>query len=128
MREFFRGWRRKLGALLLLVSVPLLVGWMRSLIVFDLWSFHIGNVFGVVRSGWGRFYVELSDMPSMAFLGYATGLLGDQPPQVGDRSIPYLAVLIPVSLAAAALILWPRKSPVSDEARPTSENLGTPER
>jgi hypothetical protein len=38
MREFFRGWRRKAGCITLAIACVLLAGWMRSLIVIDIYS------------------------------------------------------------------------------------------
>jgi hypothetical protein len=36
MREFFAGWRKKIGALTLLTACLLMAGWVRSLIVDDI--------------------------------------------------------------------------------------------
>lgn len=35
MREFFQGWRRKAGVVILVMALALMVGWLRSLIVAD---------------------------------------------------------------------------------------------
>jgi hypothetical protein len=41
MREFFRGWRRKVGCVTLLMACALLVGWVRSHVVLDSLSFSV---------------------------------------------------------------------------------------
>jgi hypothetical protein len=38
MSEIFRGWRRKAGCVTLAIACLLLVGWLRSLIVIDIYS------------------------------------------------------------------------------------------
>ena len=43
MREFFRGWRRKLGVLTLGVAVVLMAGWVRSMTTHD-WLYFPGHV------------------------------------------------------------------------------------
>ena len=35
MREFFRGWRRKIGVIMLVLACVLVAGWVRSKSVFD---------------------------------------------------------------------------------------------
>lgn len=35
MREFFRGWRRRLGCITLLMAVVVTIGWVRSLFIGD---------------------------------------------------------------------------------------------
>lgn len=50
MREFFRGWRRKVGVVALLLTCVFAAGWVRSHAVSDRIDFHIRNHYQTVIS------------------------------------------------------------------------------
>lgn len=43
MRAFFKGWRRKVGSVALLMAIGLAVLWMRSKFAADSFQFYVGN-------------------------------------------------------------------------------------
>ena len=43
MGEFFRGWRRKIGVVTLVMALLFMGGWVRSLSIQDVLSFHSGR-------------------------------------------------------------------------------------
>ena len=68
MSEFFRGWRRKVGLLTLLMACVLIGAWMRSLIFSDQLGFSIGasNYFLSSANGcfrWTRYAHIVNDSP-----------------------------------------------------------------
>lgn len=54
MREFFRGWRRKVGCVTLLISCVLMVGWMRSRAKLDTVYIPVFNRLHLVVSARGE--------------------------------------------------------------------------
>jgi hypothetical protein len=63
MREFFRGWRRKVGCVTLVMTCALMGLWMRSIRTFDEVLVGIGNAKYFVSSAQGGFGL-LIDEPS----------------------------------------------------------------
>jgi hypothetical protein len=57
MREFFRGWRRKIGVLTLLMACVFAAGWVRSFTVTDLFVFAVGqnqtDILGSLKGSFG---------------------------------------------------------------------------
>lgn len=53
MREFFQGWRRKLGSLVLVMACGLMVLGFRSYLITDVWSAHVFGDAHYVQSGHG---------------------------------------------------------------------------
>lgn len=133
MREFFKGWRRKIGVLTLAMSVALMGLWIRSLHTFDEIFVAIGNAKYFVSSAQGGFGLLIDEpsgrSPSFAIfsepipppcpqidldfvevpkqglesLGFYFG--GDE-----DRNatfvMPYWSIIWPLVISAAYLILW----------------------
>jgi hypothetical protein len=119
MREFFRGWRRKLGCVTLGFACLLVFGWIRSGIVEDVFSW----------KGYARELAIVSfdsslglcvwDIPSRdALIGWRTEPLNRSkrdawvgvpgaPFNVG--SLPYWVITIPLTLLSAVLLLWPSR-------------------
>jgi len=59
MGEFFRGWRRKLGVLTLVMALGFMTGWVRSLIQCDKVQWRgMGNKIHVIESNSGRWQWE----------------------------------------------------------------------
>lgn len=135
MREFFKGWRRKLGCVALVMAMILIVGWMRSAVYEDVIRFWVSNdriqMFFSSRgtlSWWGWSDVNLWP-PEIAWWYYAipeNGIGIEFPPDVARRryrysepvdrsrfacwSVPYWWLVAPLTLLSAYLILWkPRK-------------------
>ena len=50
MREFFRGWRRNLGLVTLVIALVLMAGWIRSEAIGDDITFRIGKCGTEIRS------------------------------------------------------------------------------
>jgi hypothetical protein len=128
MREFFRGWRRKIGVMPLVVACAFMAGWVRSQALFDQIAAR-GNLFlsngGCVVwdwKGWGGSDSSITDWYSnMATPFDEDWYLGSD----GVR-LPYWAIVIPLTLLSAHLLLSkprPRKPPEStkppDEAQVT---------
>ncbi|WP_029246751.1 hypothetical protein [Schlesneria paludicola] len=71
MREFFRGWKRKLGVVTLVMACMLAILWVRSLCVWDGLQFCSGkdsmeNFVSVDQSLiWGRLHIENHELASM---------------------------------------------------------------
>lgn len=125
MRDFFSGWRRKVGCLLLCVACLLSLLWYRSLFFGDRMAI---GLFGAV-SQLGEFSVGFSTHPgnfaanSVPLHGVQTGT---SPTGMGwtirelrwshmGLPIPYWPIVIPLAAIAAILILWPRRK---RESRP----------
>lgn len=81
MREFFKGWRRKAGCLVLLMSIVLLCGWFRSMIVTDQLEVAIGdsNHFFTSTEGyfrWTRWEVKVPGVAPWVWHSVAHGSPG----------------------------------------------------
>jgi hypothetical protein len=103
MREFFHGWRRKTGIITLVVGLGLMGMWIRSYRLMDIVvkSNHLlGSCEGFLL--WCR-------RPQSKLYFFTCEAFGQKiDPDVWK--IPYGAIVIPLTILSAYLILWkPRK-------------------
>ena len=130
IREFLRGWRRKIGCLALALACLLVVGWLRSRFYYDCVLFDFVNRKHHVVSMnntivWGAFDigsmmfsftcwckpvgeglpedVEFAKVRSWFYFELNDGIPG------AVWTIPYWSIVIPMTSIAAILILWPGK-------------------
>ena len=134
MREFFQGWRRKMGCVLLLVAAAFTGGWIRSLSVVDTFGFVNGDPqspiwIGSVDSTFvlvGRIPVDWTTIPSTLNLWETEPFVPDtelmpEGTQWSYRyfrfgygfnsfcqfvAIPYWMIVIPLITLSAGLIFW----------------------
>ncbi len=123
MRAFFKGWRRKAGCVTLLMSLMLIVGWMRSYCVLDRVEIDIGARRLKITSFHQKIYCFRVDGHGLGiqwgtkkFPRYEVGeqiarALDDTLAQSSSGCIlPYWSLACPLTLLSAHLILWkPRK-------------------
>ena len=127
MGEFFRGWRRKVGCVTLLMACVFMSAWVRSMMIGDfLHRTGTGNGFIEAESSNGFLIWWSSSKPLFTKqpppLCWVTGNLSnslkiqEQWPlirQFGNRSfvaVPYWSVVIPLTLLSAYLLFSkPRK-------------------
>lgn len=123
MRDFFKGWRRKLGCLTLVMAFALFTLCMRSLVTWDCLAFDIGErqQLFIAKDGWlmwDSFPDEIDD----GFIG--TIPASDQAefaeefdrlqhgPGYHELFFPLWPVVLLVATCSASLILWdPRPKP-----------------
>jgi hypothetical protein len=124
MREFFKGWRRKVGAVSLVVALLLIGGYIRSYLVVDSFHFPIKNRMHCLGSFYGYLsWAAYDAAPQDCFTGFRktpakrptamllTMMLGSNT-YVRQWAISYLWLATPVTLLSAYLILWkPRTKP-----------------
>ena len=82
MREFFRGWRRKVGCVTLLMACVLMGGWIRSLRVHDQLIVPRGDSVHIFASqngmlGWARISQLLATIPFSWTSTTLTGTMED---------------------------------------------------
>lgn len=113
MSDFFHGWRRKAGCVLLVLACALLSGWLRSLVRVDV----IRTPYCLLSSGAGTMVLNFSSRTTWGWHASAMtpvnawwvwfgsfGWLGD------GFGVPYCACTVPLAPLSAYLILWnPRK-------------------
>ena len=114
MGECFHGWRRKMGCVTLVVACFLFGIWMRSQFITDSHLF-LGSYFAQSQSG--QFSIlQMRIVPDTPLPLYDATIDISQ-----IWSVNYLALVAPLTLLAAYLILWkPRKSP----AKPVVDGAG----
>lgn len=140
MRDVFRGWRRKVGCVLLLLACAVLVAWLRSYLVDnDTITFatnphrqiysHDGSVAWNISypdDTWGHDFfwpmrapardIEPNALPQFNWRWEVCGFVGSEISLYGYRVVqywvPYWSIATPLALLAALLILWkPRSRP-----------------
>jgi hypothetical protein len=136
MREFFRGWRRKIGCVTLLMALAMTGAWFRSLILCDAILIRSGTswVDAIVSDAGHLMWADVCDdspdpviqwrqFPATMFrdqesiewhklwLSFAIGEFRSSKTVVGRIwSAPYCALVVPLTLLSAYLLLWkPRK-------------------
>ena len=144
MREFFRGWRRKSGVVLLVVACGFATIWIRSLSIVDVLDFRptrvrqlsIDSRNGVARPSfswitegslegqalleWNAHALQHCDHSWCVLPTFVFGFWGQSGATVtrGDflgLDIPYAFLTIAMTLLSVYLILWkPRKSVKQD--------------
>ena len=137
MREFFKGWRRKIGCVALVMACAFLCGWVRSLYATDTVIRSVNHTTEGVFSTEGSFGWFKQDHPEIinrsAFWEASVGEFGtiSDPTFVWSwngfssiesqsgraSSIPYWSIVIPLTLLSAYLIVWkPRQRTEPDHA------------
>lgn len=123
MSEFFRGWRRKVGCVTLILAVAATTSWMRSMILADTLMFGVGNEQYMVFSSdgmlsWYSWRFATSDRPSVGTQFVAKSIRLSDPSFFVATSyqrachlsrrwtIPYRVFAISLTLLSAYLILW----------------------
>ena len=126
MGEFFRGWRRKVGCVVMVMAIVPAGMWMRTTFAVDHMRLSIGNRSHTLLSSQGCF-VWMSYDASPSPFGWGSDDISDTrvPPselvklwrnalsalKVRIWYLPYMYSAIPLTLLSAYLILWkPRKS------------------
>ena len=137
MREFFKGWRRKAGLVTLAMACVLMLGWMRSRMVYDQCIWADSNHKNVVYSlngefGWLRWSTNRSQQMSFGSVPMGSEdeakwrMLHDMirvMHEAREWTCPYWCLAIPLTLLSAWLILGkPRKvKPVADLRLPARD-------
>ena len=135
MREFFNGWRRKVGCVALVMALVLTGEWLRSRVVQDQITLGVNQRCHVVVSSRGYLRWFAIDDASSPFLSWRSGVFTDIShgkfllaiPGRGtavvnvyagrDWTVPYAFVALPMALLSAYLILWkPRQRTEPDHA------------
>jgi hypothetical protein len=108
MHTFFHGWRRSAGVVLLVVALVLMVGWIRSDIVFD--QVVVAGNLVISNSGclvW--IWMGWHD-PDLNILHWYSDTASpfDEDWYLGTDGVrlPYWALAIPLTLLSAYLLLW----------------------
>ena len=135
MGEFFKGLRRKAGCVALVMACALMVGWLRSWVVFDELRFMTGahgqwfysehgschwdyewpkngaDISHVFNSGFESRELDINHSKYVAF-GYFRGRDNLNRGEYFSVTFSYGVVAIPLTLLSAYLILWkPRTKP-----------------
>lgn len=136
MREFFKGWRRKVGCVALVMALALMTGWLRSQFVFDDFNIRAGtmNSFSIESKRQSLCFCWVQDnseskseseitipfwmthdpsirgteVPLDQAVGEFRWLsnLSDEYPRGIILSGPYWSVTMPLTLLSAYLLLW----------------------
>ncbi|MDB5344383.1 MAG: hypothetical protein JWP89_2760 [Schlesneria sp.] len=123
MRDFFHGWRRKVGCVLLVVTCALAALWVRSLTVCDAIEFDFSDAQHTLFSCRGRGHWLRRDNCSgpsprvwseadleLAQARFAIKSLKlNRLPDPVEFRVGYCAIVMPLTLISAILILWPKR-------------------
>ena len=136
MPNYFRGWRRKLGVLTLVIACVSTVGWVRSFAIGDLFELITGQ--GTIHEfasesgaiqwrccGESEIYFspfweswKIAEIPDGRFIepksSHSIIRYADEPTSCGNASCPYCMIVIPLNLLSAYLLLSKPR-----DARPT---------
>lgn len=110
MREFFRGWRRKMGCVTLVMACALMGLWLRSGVIDDLISFEYAGVDYMVLCQDGAISVGTSNSksPSLFSFGHFSDSRGWLVHM--DHKTELWKAILPLTLLSAYLLFWnPRK-------------------
>lgn len=107
MREFFKGWRRKLGCVTLVLVLPILALWIRSFTCFD--QIAAGGNLVISNSGcmvwnwmgWGGPDATITDW----YTGIASPFGEDWYFGSDGVRFPYWSIVIPLTLLSSWLLL-----------------------
>ena len=119
MREFFRGWRRKVGCVTLVIACVLAAMWLRSFIVGDEWFYVLGEQQYMLLSSDGRVFLSSWDVNTRDRQFGVTSIPKSDPlflwKTIGNQGAAhrsehwtrgYWQFTIPLTLLSAYLILW----------------------
>jgi hypothetical protein len=136
MREFFRGWKRKIGAAALAMTCVFAMGWLRSFANYDRKFFQIDDHrFLLIFSSNSCFGTTITiqsdirlppDVPKidLRFVGFSmsaefgTNYFAGPTGQVFHVAIPYWLIVTPLTLISAWCLL--SKPPSKPTAQPES--------
>ena len=118
MREFFRGWKRKLGCVTLVMACLAMAGWTRSYsvedrIVVEDAGYRISSVFGRIQWTW-KYYHEV---PSQMIKWHRQDVRTIPPEYEGpdyrnyDQELSYWVIVIPLTALSCFLLLKKPKTP-----------------
>ena len=135
MREFFHGWRRKVGCVTLVMALALNGAWIRSHVVYDNVTFVMGGQQQMIHLQRGEiiwWWWNLNGAPQKrgrVNIAHAHGedgipdlwrnaaSLAIDGQMIQGTSIPCLPFSFPLTLLSAYLLLWkPRKRTEPDHA------------
>jgi len=122
MSDFFHGWRRKAGCVLLVMTSFLTLAWIRSHVFFDVFVFERNHrhqlVFNMDGSAYWRSVKQNFDtgFPLHKWISANptvpnAKILQSVGPTDAVWTVPYRLFAIPLTLLSAYLILWPGKRP-----------------
>ena len=119
MGEFFKGWRRKAGLVMLVLAMFVTFGWMRSYIIGDAIFLRQHRTERVLSSLFGHVYwykrelsepIGLSIFWHTAETAYLRELNLNKDQVLPSNAVPYWSLILPLTLLSAWLILAkPRK-------------------
>ncbi|MEI8380571.1 MAG: hypothetical protein WCJ09_10610 [Planctomycetota bacterium] len=127
MGEFFRGWRRKLGSILLLMAFLAYGEWMRSYVYYDLiWIEAFNTSCGFVTNA-GKFRVEIGGTQFEELYGWRDYPISEAenlmfgtpngPVRTSDANLPFCPFVLAITLLSGALIIYPGKRSSLDRAK-----------
>jgi len=112
MREFFKPWRRRVGLLVLTVSCAMTALWVRSFRMHDqivLRRDEVGN--GLVIVSWsGGAYLSRVQLPLSPLPFLITHELPLDDPIRHQHDVPYLPIMVALTLLSAGLLLVPARN------------------
>ena len=125
---FVHGWRRKSGALTLMIACFLMVMWIRSRLVIDCVEFSTPHRQHAIASFWGRIALKSADLSGPNRSGWFSIDLRQLPStlekllDLSDLSgrnpiqwvVPYWSVTIPLTTLSAYLLVSAPRKPKSE--------------
>ena len=136
MSEFFKGWRRKIGGVTLVLACVFAAGWMRSWVTYDAVAYRIGGRYNVIESELGDVLWSACDEerswqeigwkscgrrdPKMAFMVHATISMRYMATNVSALTLDYRMIVLPLTLVSAFLLL---SKPRQSTSKKTSEPI-----
>ncbi len=117
MREFFRDWRRRLGAILLLMTFLVCCEWMRSYVYYDLiWVEAFRTSCGFVTRS-GRFHLEIGGTQFEELYGWRDYPISEAenlmfgtpngPVRTADANLPFWPFVLLLTLLSGFLMIVP---------------------
>jgi hypothetical protein len=119
MREFFRGWQRKVGVATLMVACMLMIVWMRSYVVrFSRTVPSNDTATSYVVSSNGYFMWVHFESGPYPFQGFSQAdfpdgshIGGNGTGPITCRYVPYCSIVLPMTLLSAYLLLSKPRPP-----------------
>jgi hypothetical protein len=101
MRDFFKGWRRKVGCVTLVMACAVATGWLRSMLTDD----YIAAFNRTFCSSNGKFYLGPHFSLDWRYFAWDSGP-GLIPSVMAILGTHYSVVIVPLILLSAYLLLW----------------------
>jgi len=154
MGEFFRGWKRKIGLLTLVMALVFMAGWVRSLSILDQFNIPcMSTSYGVFSIFDRMAFTTLPDIPIGQGVNYPVWFTDPNPPAniedfysfkwqicgfgVAEPTmssdlvkieliiVPYWSIVIPMTLFSAFLLLSKTHKTTQDKlSQPATEKVG----